>query len=82
MVCCGFTTRSFGFVRGRITLQKGSLKGLSSIHRTGNVALEFRHNTVSAGVQLATKRLDGSVDYKANLLLWPLSGKLRFKVSY
>ncbi|BES90986.1 Haemolymph juvenile hormone Hypothetical protein protein (JHBP) [Nesidiocoris tenuis] len=59
------------------------LFGLASFYRVGNITIAMANNTVTLGLQVASKRLKGKSDYEISLGgLLSRTGKTSFSVEY
>jgi len=66
--------------RGNITLFKGYVKGLSTLHRTGPIKMAFKENSLTATAELGFNNLEGGYNWDATLMKVSRKGDVHFLV--
>ncbi|ODN01552.1 hypothetical protein Ocin01_05122 [Orchesella cincta] len=68
----------------KFDLDQGELIGLSSIHRTGPIAVEFEENIVKITVNVGAENLKGKYRWTLNIIrdFYSISGEMEFNLEY
>jgi hypothetical protein len=66
----------------KVKLFNGTIKGLSTIHRNGDVTLGYENGSLIVGAHAATQRMSGVFDWQLDFKLFAPRGKVSLDIEY